>query len=356
MMVSLLLLLGISITIWGSKVILKKISKTFNLICPNRIHFPAVFIILLLSFLDIALIMAHGNAIISLILVSLILKSALVLLFVVGISIVIDELWVREETKKTFNWFSLIDDLIISLSFVFFIAIGNMISSFQTTDVNKLMLSLWDFGQIDYLLPLTIGSITIIVGLAVLLEQDRPYIPFDKPINPEIPSDEVAEIRNALDKGQKTAFWDIQNPAFMDVLMIIVSIWLIAYGIASFRTSIFFACILLTVAVISALFIGGIRLLVNNDYLRINLGLLNLKMVEIPIYQIQEVSLYSYAPLREFGGYGVRFNGKMSAYYMRGNLGVLVKTTAGKQYLLGSDHPEKLLAVITAIKETKQLA
>lgn len=345
----LFLVLGLSIIFWGSKVILKKISKLFNLVCPYRIHYPAFaysFIISLLFLLQMIWYRQQGMHV-SLLSINFCVISFLkffgILLFFILVSIIIDELWVRQETKKEFNWLSLIDDCLIAVVSTFFFNGSIRIFGLQNPFSN--------FAPLDLILV----CIIIMIGSAILLELTRRNVPSSEIPEPELPSDEADEIKEAIIGGQKTAFWDIQNPIWMDILMITTSLWLFVFGIASFKTSTFNACLMITFAALPALFFGGIRVLVNNNYLRINLGAINLKMVEIPIYQIQEVSLYKYAPLREFGGYGVRFNGKMSAYYMRGNLGVLVKTTAGKQYLLGSDHPEKLLAVINAVRESKQI-
>ena len=36
----------------------------------------------------------------------------------------------------------------------------------------------------------------------------------------------------------------------------------------------------------------------------------------------------------------------MKGYFFRGNRGVLIETESGKKYLIGSDHPERLAAVL----------
>jgi len=49
-------------------------------------------------------------------------------------------------------------------------------------------------------------------------------------------------------------------------------------------------------------------------------------------------------------GYGIRFDSEMQAYFLKGDRGVLVSAAGGKRYLLGSDHPEQLAAVIDAAR------
>ena len=80
----------------------------------------------------------------------------------------------------------------------------------------------------------------------------------------------------------------------------------------------------------------------------------NPKMVVYANKRIAEAGLHEFAPLKDFGGYGIRFNREMKAYYLRGTRGVLLTTTGGKKYLVGSDHPERLLAVLQAMNANNQ--
>jgi len=42
----------------------------------------------------------------------------------------------------------------------------------------------------------------------------------------------------------------------------------------------------------------------------------------------------------------------MTAYYLRGSKGVKLETAGGRKYLVGSDRPEDLLAVIRTVLES----
>jgi hypothetical protein len=41
----------------------------------------------------------------------------------------------------------------------------------------------------------------------------------------------------------------------------------------------------------------------------------------------------------------------MKAYFLTGNMGVKLTLSDGKRYLIGSDHPERLAAVIKALRQ-----
>jgi hypothetical protein len=74
-------------------------------------------------------------------------------------------------------------------------------------------------------------------------------------------------------------------------------------------------------------------------------------------YPIDEVATWEptdYRPIREFGGWGIRWSLRDSttAYTMQGNRGVRIVTTKGKKLLIGSQRPEDLAAAIAAAKGT----
>jgi hypothetical protein len=51
---------------------------------------------------------------------------------------------------------------------------------------------------------------------------------------------------------------------------------------------------------------------------------------------------------------GIRSNGQMKAYFLRGSTGVKITTLNDKQYLIGSDHPDELNAVLKAVVKTSK--
>ena len=56
----------------------------------------------------------------------------------------------------------------------------------------------------------------------------------------------------------------------------------------------------------------------------------------------------TYKPLREYGGWGVRFGRDGKAYNVTGNRGVQLKLSNGKGLLIGSQRPEELAQAIQA--------
>ncbi len=73
----------------------------------------------------------------------------------------------------------------------------------------------------------------------------------------------------------------------------------------------------------------------------------------IPIADIQAIRIVQYRPLRDAGGWGLRFGrfeGKSCRFYnARGDRGVLIDTIR-RRYLLGSQEPEQLAAALEAAR------
>lgn len=59
----------------------------------------------------------------------------------------------------------------------------------------------------------------------------------------------------------------------------------------------------------------------------------------ISIYQVRE-----YSPLKEYGGWGIRYGKKGMAYNVSGNRGVQLEFKNGKRLLIGSLRPEELVS------------
>lgn len=62
----------------------------------------------------------------------------------------------------------------------------------------------------------------------------------------------------------------------------------------------------------------------------------------IPYSDIQSCEAVTYHPIREFGGWGIRFRKGETAYTVSGNQGVRLYLKNGKKILIGSQKPARL--------------
>lgn len=72
---------------------------------------------------------------------------------------------------------------------------------------------------------------------------------------------------------------------------------------------------------------------------------------KIPFADIQQAETRTYRPIREYGGWGIRFGPHGRAYNVSGNRGVQLVLAGGKRLLIGSQQPDALLQAILAGKQ-----
>lgn len=64
-------------------------------------------------------------------------------------------------------------------------------------------------------------------------------------------------------------------------------------------------------------------------------------------HEIDTVTVRSYAPVAEFGGWGIRFSWQGTAQTVSGKFGIVIKRKSKKRFLLiGTQHPEKVRQVL----------
>ena len=66
----------------------------------------------------------------------------------------------------------------------------------------------------------------------------------------------------------------------------------------------------------------------------------------IPWDQVRSVETRTYRPIRDFGGWGVRWAARGIVYHARGNRGARMVLASGERVLVGSQRPEELARTI----------
>ncbi len=61
---------------------------------------------------------------------------------------------------------------------------------------------------------------------------------------------------------------------------------------------------------------------------------------------IQRLYARTYAPLAEYGGWGIRLGKSGTAYNIRGSQGIQVELKNGKKVLIGTQHPDAFMAAV----------
>ncbi|MDW7732147.1 MAG: DUF6141 family protein [Methanolobus sp.] len=73
----------------------------------------------------------------------------------------------------------------------------------------------------------------------------------------------------------------------------------------------------------------------------------HLSFREFPFESIKSCEVREYSPLRDYGGWGIRFGRNGQAYNVSGNKGVFFEFNNGKRLMVGSQKPDELAAAIS---------
>jgi len=211
-----------------------------------------------------------------------------------------------------------------------------------------------NIGYLDYLVnsesTFTIPGLTILLVaggalvVAVILELVRPFRFYPRQVVSRDVTAMSDEIMQKLKTNQPFVYWDSQNPLYMKVITIVLPVAMLVFAVVTWFGVWWVSLELLIIGILIVSFYGGMRTVVTRRDISVRFGLWGLRVLHIPLTDINSVTLHEFSPLKDFGGYGIRFNSQMKAYYMNGSVGILIATHQGKKYLVGSNHPENLLA------------
>lgn len=76
----------------------------------------------------------------------------------------------------------------------------------------------------------------------------------------------------------------------------------------------------------------------------------------VPLEDAVKVSVVTYSPLLQYGGWGIRYSLTGKAFNPKGNRGVRIDYTNGSHILIGSQRPEELAARIEEIRPSVALS
>jgi hypothetical protein len=259
--------------------------------------------------------------------------------FFIGLSVLFDELWARQEKKKTFNWLSLFDDITVGWM------VGIMLGQLDYIYTNATVFVFpWKYVGL-------VGGISIV--LAVLLEMFRPYRPHPENIVEEDNTAFSKEVTRRLQGSASFVYWDYQNPFYVSLLTMILPMIFIMIGIVSWSLSWFDqtwqSVMFFIMAVLFIVPYGGQRVLVTRHDITVRWGMVGFRVLRIAVKDVTMVEKHEFSPLRDFGGYGIRMNRDTTAYFLSGNWGVRLTTVKGRKYLIGSNNADRLAEVIKAM-------
>ena len=71
----------------------------------------------------------------------------------------------------------------------------------------------------------------------------------------------------------------------------------------------------------------------------------------IPFNKIRSYKIREYKPILEYGGWGIRFNRTGKAYTVSGKIGMQIELSNGKEILIGTENPDKILQSLNKLPQ-----
>jgi hypothetical protein len=249
-------------------------------------------------------------------------------------SAVLDEMWARYESRKSFNWMALVDECMVSFSAGF--AVGYALSLPSFKDLWTVALEFWAiFGVAG-------------VAAAAVLEWLRPWRPAPLSIQTEDTGSIESQIAEYSRTGRAWTYWETQNPLYLSVLVVLTCVWLAASTVVAWNQVPWLVPLLVLSITLMLACYGGLRVSANPARIEVRLGVLGLRLLRVRVEDVVKAAVHEFSPLGDYGGWGIRYGRGGWAFFFRGRRGVRITTSAGKRYLIGSDHPDRLAAVIRA--------
>jgi len=252
------------------------------------------------------------------------------------LSVWMDESWSRQEREKRFNYFTLLDEIVVSTM------AGMAVGYLGSIQASQPAYTFPAMQMLAFAVPT--------IGVAVLLEKARPFRPRDENVVIEDTTAMRKELERRLKTGATLAYSDIQNPLYMNLVAVGVPAALfISTALTAAAQPLWTTILNIALALILISFYGGMRTTVTRERIIVRFGTPGLRVLRLSPSDVTEVALRPFLPLQEFGGYGIRRNSRMSGYFLKGGVGVEIATAQGRRLLIGAEHPERLAEVIGAV-------
>lgn len=97
-------------------------------------------------------------------------------------------------------------------------------------------------------------------------------------------------------------------------------------------------------------FTAELNIMIKNDGIYIKYFPFHWDYIKIPLEDIDDFEEITYNPLKDYGGWGIRYGAKGNAFNAHGNKGVNIKTSYSRDLLIGSQKTEELFKAIKKAK------
>ena len=108
--------------------------------------------------------------------------------------------------------------------------------------------------------------------------------------------------------------------------------------------------VLIGIAIPFLFYLFELRIKVNEDGLHYQFSPFHLKFHAIKMDEIESFKAIEYSPLKEYGGWGIRYGFKGKAYNVSGNKGVKIFLKNGTNIMFGSQKHKELAKALKVVR------
>ena len=154
------------------------------------------------------------------------------------------------------------------------------------------------------------------------------------------------------EKIDQTIFYEKQQFRQVWIWMILILILLILLiPIISGVFGIFLNIILLTIGYCFIWLFYSMKLITEIKKDGIQITFTPFTNFIIPFNKIRSYKIRKYRPILEYGGWGIRFNRTGKAYTVSGKIGLQIELSNGKEILIGTENPDKILQSLNKLPQ-----
>ena len=137
---------------------------------------------------------------------------------------------------------------------------------------------------------------------------------------------------NTIEETQK------MNQKWLWILLISIQTLLIYKLIIDYIEKSIFQIIPVIIVTITCVFIYSIKLkyIINSENIIISFFPFLSSSKKIEITEIKKISIIEYKPLKDYGGWGLRYGSNSTAYTIKGQKGIYIEMNNGKNLLIGT--------------------
>jgi len=138
-------------------------------------------------------------------------------------------------------------------------------------------------------------------------------------------------------------YWEHVNPAWLNWMLLFV---LIGIASISLTTPNFSILPIILIGAVTIPLIGGIYFTLTPQQLNIRFGWLKIPVLKLKTANIKTVETLEINPLRDFGGWGIRYGIKTGWGFILGSSCVRLETLSGRKITISLTNPDQVVRII----------